>query len=337
MSNSQLSSDLSLDASKFDYAKISKTTAQFNEALIQKLESGPKWYEVGAEKYRQMRWNGETPLPKPKVIESGEDFNIPSRDSGREIPCRMFKPADGQVKGVFMHIHGGGWVLQDINYQDGLLKFHADNCGLAVISVGYRLAPENPFPAAPEDCFDAAEYLVENAKSKYGGDLCFIGGESAGGHLSVLTALHLLKTKPTFALRGLLLHFGAYDLSLLPSVHHFDKPLVLDKPIIDHYLEAFVPNTSLAQRRDPSISPFYADLRDYGRGKLPPALFTCGTEDPLLDDSMMMAAKWMSAGNDAVVRIYTGAPHGYILYPPGACESVEEGLEAARQFILEKL
>lgn len=63
-----------------------------------------------------MRWNGETSLPKPVVIDSGVDFKIPSRDDdsgGREIPCRMFKPANGgPVKGVFMHIHGGGWVLQ---------------------------------------------------------------------------------------------------------------------------------------------------------------------------------------------------------------------------------
>lgn len=59
-----------------------------------------------------MRWNGETALPKPVVIESGVDFKIPSREDGREIPCRMFKPENGHVKGVFMHIHGGGFVLQ---------------------------------------------------------------------------------------------------------------------------------------------------------------------------------------------------------------------------------
>lgn len=59
-----------------------------------------------------MRWNGETPLPKPVVLESGVNFTIPSREKGRDIPCRMFKPENGEVKGIYMHIHGGGWVLQ---------------------------------------------------------------------------------------------------------------------------------------------------------------------------------------------------------------------------------
>jgi acetyl esterase/lipase len=67
---------------------------------------------VGAEKYRKMRWNGETPLPKPVVLESGKKMEIPSRESGRGIPCRYFLPEKGDVNGVYMHIHGGGWVLQ---------------------------------------------------------------------------------------------------------------------------------------------------------------------------------------------------------------------------------
>ncbi len=69
--------------------------------------------QVGAEKYRQMRLNGETSLPKRVVLESGKSYSIPSRDAGRQIPCRVLLPEHGgSVKGVFMHIHGGGWVLQ---------------------------------------------------------------------------------------------------------------------------------------------------------------------------------------------------------------------------------
>ena len=68
--------------------------------------------QIGVEKYREMRRNGETAFPKPAVIESGQRFSIPSREKGRDIPCRIMMPEDdGQVKGVYMHIHGGGWVL----------------------------------------------------------------------------------------------------------------------------------------------------------------------------------------------------------------------------------
>ena len=72
--------------------------------------------KVGAGKYRDMRRKGETAFPKPTVIESGQDFSIPSREKGRNIPCRIMMPEiSGEVKGVYMHIHGGGWVLMSEN------------------------------------------------------------------------------------------------------------------------------------------------------------------------------------------------------------------------------
>jgi acetyl esterase/lipase len=124
-----------------------------------------------------MRWNNETALPRPPVLEHGINTTIPSREPGREIPIRVFKTKDGNIKGTFLHIHGGGWVLQSECYQDGLLDFMAQKAGLAVVSVGYRLAPEHPFPAGPEDCYDAADWVLENAKRVFGAPMLFIGGE----------------------------------------------------------------------------------------------------------------------------------------------------------------
>lgn len=102
------------------------------------------------------------------------------------------------------------------------------------------------------------------------------------------------------------------------------------------YADAFLPNMSVAQRRDPAVSPFFADLGRW-RGKLPPALFTCGTEDPLLDDSVLMCAKWQMAGAEGVLRIYEGAPHGFIMFQREQLESVGKGLDVTRDFILEKM
>lgn len=68
--------------------------------------------QVGAEEYRKLRWEGKTPLPKPVVLPEGINGTIPSREAGREIPYRVFKPASGVSKGIHLHIHGGGWVLQ---------------------------------------------------------------------------------------------------------------------------------------------------------------------------------------------------------------------------------
>lgn len=278
--------------------------------------------------------------------------------------------------------------------QDTFLKWFADNCQLAVVSVGYRLAPEHTYPAGPHDCFDAAEWLVKKSKFNYGADLMFIGGEvcidfhyeaglgsaiskqqghgklkrdsrcgytrgchyntlathltcysianekqSAGAYLSLVTALHLLKTLSNFSLRGLLLHFGAYDLSMLPQARNFKRrgPLVLDQDIMERFTDAFIPNTTKEERRDPEISPFYVDFYQFGRGSLPPALFTCGTEDPLLDDTLMMAVKWRCSGSEAITKIFNGAPHGFILFPSSDCEDAGPAREVTQQFILEKL
>jgi acetyl esterase/lipase len=293
--------------------------------------------QVGAEKYRRMREAGETPLPAPVLLEGGKDINLPSRDPNRQIPCRVFQPSNGKPKGVFYHIHGGGWVLQTQKAQDPYLKFLADQCQLAVVSVGYRLAPEHPYPAPNEDCYDVGEYLVDNAEKDYGAPLQFLGGESAGGHLSAVTCFHLFKSRPNFAFKGLVLNYGCYDLSgFLPQAHNFKLPLVLDAEIMGKFVEAYTEGKSVADRRDPDISPFFADLEKI-RGKLPPALFTVGSLDMLLDDSVMMATKWMMAGNEGILKIYPGAPHGFSAFPRSVgTETVAAVLDDIAAFVEDK-
>jgi acetyl esterase/lipase len=131
-----------------------------------------------------MRWAGETALPAPTILPKGINFTIPSREAGRDIPCRVFYPNARSTekerrksKGVILHIHGGGWTLGDERSHDTFLEFYADTSDMAVVSVGYRLAPEDPFPKGPEDCIDAGEYFAKNSEEKYGGPLKFIGGE----------------------------------------------------------------------------------------------------------------------------------------------------------------
>lgn len=184
-----------------------------------------------------MRWNGETPFPKPAVVESGKNITLRSRESGRDIPCRVFAPESAAPKAVFLHIHGGGWVLQSEHYQDLMLNWIAQNCQLTVVSIGYRLAPEHPYPAGNDDCADIAEWLVDHANERFQAPLAFMGGDSAGGHLSVVTCFRLLKSRPYFAFKALVLNFGVFDLAgYLPHAHHFDLPLILTKDIMDQFI-----------------------------------------------------------------------------------------------------
>lgn len=333
-------SSVLVDPKVFDPAALGPEIHEFHQKLMDIMRGAPKWYEVGAQKYREMRANGETPLPGITLIDTAQDVDVPSRDAGRNIPCRLVKPTnDKPVSGVYLHVHGGGWVLGSEKGQDPVLQDLANTNGVVMLSVGYRLAPEHPFPAGPNDCYDVAEWLVDNAEAKFGAPLKYVGGESAGGHLSMQVALHLLQHKEarynSFQFKGLLLHFGSYDLTWAPSAYLFNPPevLVLDKDLMDHYADVFVPGMSEEERKHPSVSPLYADLQRL-RGRLPPALFTCGTSDCLLDDTIFMSAKYQMAGGETDVRIVPGAVHGYAMFPKdlkGAQADV--AMKAVEEFI----
>ena len=152
----------------------------------------------------------------------------------------------------------------------------------------------------------------------------------------MLTFFHLLSARPKFRFSGVLLHYGAFDLSFLPSIHNFKKPttLILDKAMMEHFVQAFCPGMSNEQLRDPSVSPFYQNLNGL---ELPPTLFTCGTEDLLLDDTVMMASRWLVHGGEAVVKLVPGAPHGYILFPQDEVAEAKEGLEVVSAFVAAKV
>lgn len=217
---------------------------------------------------------------------------------------------------------------------------YANTCQLTAISVGYRLAPEEPYPAAIHDCFDVAEHLVDHSEPEYEeAKLFFISGEPAGGCLAALTAFHLMRSRPTHRLAGLILPYGEFDLTLgLPRVSSFTRPLVLNNAALQRFNEAYLPGMNTAERRSSSVSPLYEDMQALASSSpdkaLPPALFLCRTEDPLLDDTLLMSMKWMIAGGDAVVKIYPGAPHAFTLLPGVAAE---EAAAVSIQFVREKL
>ncbi len=219
----------------------------------------------------------------------------------------MIAPAN--PRGVYLHIHGGGWVLGGADMQDPMLERIADNTGQAVVSVEYRLAPEHPYPAGPDDCEAAAAWLVQNAAKELGTDALTIGGESAGGHLSAVTILRMRDRYGYTGFRGANLVYGAFDMSLTPSQRQFGNTrLVLRTIDIQQFANAFLP--TVTDRRVPDISPLYADLKG-----LCPALFSVGTKDALVDDTLFMHARWVAAGNEAELAIHPGGAHGFTLFP----------------------
>ena len=294
------------DPALFRPNAISDDTAKLNEQLVGLLTPLPEWWVVGAEVTRDARRRGDGPFPVAVKSPRARTITITGKD-GNEIPLRVIAPAN--PRGVYLHIHGGGWVLGASDLQDPMLERIADNTGQAVVSVEYRLAPEHPYPAGPDDCEAAAVWLINNAKKEFGTDAITTGGESAGGHLAAVTILRMRDRYGYTGFRGANLVYGAFDLAMTPSQRAFgNRRLVLRTIDMQQFYNAFLP--TVEDRRAPDISPLYADLKG-----LCPALFSVGTSDALLDDTLFMYARWIAAGNEADLEIYPGGAHGFTLFP----------------------
>jgi acetyl esterase len=284
----------------------------FNAQLETRIASVPSVHTLPPDFTRRARRDGTGIFPAPVFLGEAVDLEIQARSGPLRV--RVIRP-DQKPTGIYMHFHGGGWTLGAHDMQDVLLKQLANETGLVAASIGYRLAPENPYPAAPDDCEDAAVHLLEHGPELLGAPAWFaIGGESAGAHLSVVT---LLRLRDRHAMRNRIaaanLVFGAYDLNGTPSqVLWGDRNLVLSWPIIKWFSDNFLTGRSFEQRRDPDMSPLYAKLMD-----MPRALFSVGTMDCLIDDSLFMAERWRLAGNSATLVIYPEAVHGFTAYPIG--------------------
>ena len=218
---------------------------------------------------------------------------------GRSVPMRIHTPVDAAVKGVFLEIHGGGFYMGSAAGSDVRNRRLADALGVAVASVDYRLAPEHPWPAAPEDCETAALWLVEHARQRFGTTKLAVGGFSAGATLAMTTLLRL-RDRGVTAFHGAVLQFGTYDLSAQTPAGR----LIADEYFLDAYAGA------APDRTDPDLSPIYAELSN-----LPPILMVVGDADILLQDNLAMAARLSASGADVDLRIYPDSPHGFTGHP----------------------
>lgn len=281
---------------------VVEETVAFNKKLAERLADVPPIHE--ATDLAEAR-GGFGVFAPPTLLPEGVDRTVPGRDG--DVVVRVFTPPT--VSGVYLHLHPGGRVLGSARNQDGRLWDLAVATSLAVVSVEYRLAPENPHPAAVHDCVDAARWLT--VTTEFGTDRLLIGGESAGAELAVQVLLALRDSGQHKAFRAAYLAYGVYDAALTPSARAFGEQHLVTGTLSERWFRAqSFPGMSEEQLHAPDISPLYADLRD-----LPAARFVVGTRDPLLDDTLFMSARWRAAGNPAEVEIVAEAPHGFTAFP----------------------
>ena len=239
-----------------------------------------------------------------------------------KIDLRVIAPKS--PRGILFHIHGGGWSLGAPELNDPLLESIADGANVACVSVEYRLAPEHPYPAGPDDCEAAALWLARSAAAEFGTTRLWIGGESAGAHLAVLTLLRLRdrhKLGP-FCRRepGVRLLRPLDVAQPAPLGRAQPGALDADHPGVRGF---FVPDP--ARRRDPDVSPLYADLAG-----MPPALFTVGTLDPLLDDSLFLTR---AGSRPAVTPSSPSGPAASTALPAFRSRSAITAVRAEEEFI----
>lgn len=305
---------------------IDPDTAKLNEAMIALMTPLPEWWNIGAAAMREDRRVGRGPFPPYVLSPRARTIAIEGRD-GNAIPLRVIAPVDAP-RGVYLHCHGGGWVLGGADMNDAMLERIADNTGQVVVSVEYRLAPEHPYPAGPDDCEAAAAWLVANMKREFGCDALTIGGESAGGHLAAVTVLRMRDRYGYVGFRGANLVYGVFDLAMTPSQRQFGNTrLVLRTIDMQQFYNAFLPD--VGDRRAPDISPLYANLRG-----LCPALFSVGTKDALLDDTLFMHARWVAAGNAATLAVYPGGAHGFTLFPNALADRASARMDSFLSAVL---
>jgi acetyl esterase len=234
-------------------------------------------------------------LPAPET--STEDRVIPSPAGA--IPTRLYVPPRlGDISPGIIYLHGGGWVTGSITTHDGLCRRLAHGAGCRVLSVGYRLAPEHPFPAAVDDCLAATRFTMEHA-AELGMDprRIAIGGDSAGGNLSAVVSLRTKNDARRPSLQVLL--YPALDLTCSTgSYETFKEGYFLTRAMVDWYVAHYLGGHDA---RDPDVSPLFSpDVSD-----VPALVYTAGF-DVLRDEGKAYAERLEHAGTRVA---YSELPH----------------------------
>jgi acetyl esterase len=226
---------------------------------------------------------------------------------GRDVPIRVYRPrTQGPLAGL-VYLHGGGWVLGDLDSHDGVTAELAAKAGIALIAVDYRLAPEHPFPAAFEDCAAVLDAVLA-APAAFGIDAArlAVGGDSAGGNLAAALCLRARASGNPMP-RAQVLVYPELGLGMTGATRPRagDAPL-LSQDEIGYYARAYLGATGRTD--DPYAAPLLAE--DFSG--LPPAYLQAVEYDPLRLDAEAYAARLAEAGVPAQLEVAPGLVHGYM-------------------------
>jgi acetyl esterase len=301
------------------------------KAFLEQMTSqpAPKLNEVpppvGREMMRAMiQLIGANDVPIGKVV------NRTCPGPGGPIPIRFYSPvaSGGDPLPALIYFHGGGFVIGDLETHDGLCRMLANEGGVHVIAVDYRLAPEHKFPAAVEDAFAAVEWVEANA-SDLGIDAnrLAVGGDSAGGNLAAVVA-QMAKEKGAPSIAYQMLFFPVTQARAnTKSMRDCAEGYFLERATMDWFFNNYL--GASADTSDLRISPLLA--KDVSG--LPPAYVMLAGYDPLHDEGLAYAEKLKAAGVNVTVADYPGLVHDFIFFQavlPQASEAMKSASAALK-------
>jgi acetyl esterase len=278
---------------------------------------GPALSELPPAEARQM-FRSMTALEQAEDVARVDDRLIPGMAG--DIPARVYTPqaAVGEIHGVLVWLHGGGWVIGDLDTADSTCRTLANRAGCVVVSVDYRLAPEHPAPAALDDCMTALTWTVENFELLgIDASKVAVGGDSAGGNLAALLCQRVrAEFGPEIDFQ--LLVYPVTDLTLShPSIDENAEGYFLTKASMQWFVGHYLGD---ADPKDPAVSPLHAD----DLSGLPPALVITAELDPLRDEGQAYAQRLREAGVPVELLHYDGQIHGFV----GMATMLDDGKDA---------
>jgi len=265
---------------------------------------GQQLHEMSVAQARELILGMVALAGEPESVARIENRTVPG--PAGEIPVRIYAPVGTAPFPVLVYFHGGGWVIGNLDTHDGICRSLANRVGCLVVSVDYRLAPEHPFPAAPEDCYAATRWLAEHAGS-LGGDKgrIAVGGDSAGGNLAAVVAL-MARDRGGPKLAFQLLVYPATDTDFeTRSYRENSEGYFLTRADMVWFWNHYAP------RDEDRRNPYAAPLRAASLRGLPPALVITAEFDPLCDDGNAYAGRLREDGVPVRLSQQDGLIHGF--------------------------
>lgn len=240
-----------------------------------------------------------------------KDFRVETED-GTNIPLRWYKSRESDNPAALVYMHGGGKIGGGIDFQDPICRYYASHTGVGILSVGYRLAPEHPFPTPVEDCYAGLAWLAEHA-SELNVALERIGilGDSGGGGIAAGVALMARdRTGPAIAKQFLIYPMlDDRNTEADPSLEPFASWSYDD----NHTgWQCFLGSAFGTD----AVSPYAAPARATDLANLPPTFIDVGELDIFRDESVHYAVKLIEAGASVELHVYPGAIHGFDILAP---------------------